>query len=739
MEQKILDLLSQKDYMGNNIDEIATILGYDHSQDFKELVKCLVRMEDEGKIKRGILDRYFLANHESVIIGTVQLHARGYAFIRVDDEEQDDIYVGASNLNGALNGDKVKIELIGKQSGNSLEGKVVEIIQRGLQQVVGLVKQRKGRYLILVDDPKFNSVVYLDGDRKGAMEGHKVVVEMTKFTPPYKGKVVRIIGHKNDPGVDILSIVARYDIPVEFDQKVMDSLVDIPDEVSQEDKQGRVDLRDELIVTIDGDDAKDLDDAISLKKLKNGNYKLGVHIADVSHYVKEDSELDKSAVERGTSVYLVDRVIPMLPHKLSNGICSLNPRVDRLTISCIMEIDPHGEVVSHEILPTLIHSSERMTYNNVNKILDGDKKVTKRYQDIYKLFFLMEELAIILRTKRNKKGAIDFDVNEAKVIVDKRGKPTDIVLRTRGMAEKMIEEFMLVANETVAEHFKWLDVPFIYRVHEHPKKKKLLNFATVASTLGYKVKGSLDHVYPKELSDLLESTKGTEEHSVISTLLLRCMQKARYDSECLGHYGLADEYYTHFTSPIRRYPDLLVHRLIHTYLFENKMDEKTIEHFSKRVPMLAESSSAREIDAVNCERDVDSMKMAEYMSRHIGEEFDGIISSVTGFGFFVELPNTIDGLVHISTLMDDYYHYDEQFMMLIGEMTGKKYKMSDKVRVKVVSASKIDAQIDFEVVTKKPKKRKVREFNTTATKKKQKQPYYAAFKKKSTRKSRRGS
>lgn len=739
MEEKILELLSKDDYLGMNVDELASFLGYDTTVSFKELVKCLVQLEDKGMVVRGFQDRYFLPDRSSILIGTVQLHQRGFAFIHVG-EDQEDIYVGEKYLNGAMNKDKVKVKLIGKQSGSSLEGEVLEILERGQQRVVGLVKERKGKYYVAVDDPKFSSLVLITGNRKGVMEGHKVVCKITSFIPPITGEIIEVLGHRNDPRVDILSIVARYDMPIEFNDKVIQEIESIPDEVSAEDKLDRVDLRDELIVTIDGDDAKDLDDAISLKRLENGNYQLGVHIADVSHYVKEGTELDKEAVRRGTSVYLVDRVIPMLPHKLSNGICSLNPHVDRLTISCIMEVDHQGNVVDHQILPTMIHSTERMTYNNVNKILDGDKAMTKRYQDIYKLFFLMEELAIILRTKRNKKGAIDFNVNEAKVIVDKKGKPIDIVLRERGMSEKIIEEFMLLANETIAEHFYWLEVPFIYRVHEHPKKKKLLNFATIAGVLGYKIKGSLDHVYPNELSALIEASKDKPEHSIISTLLLRCMQKARYDKECLGHYGLADEYYTHFTSPIRRYPDLLVHRLIHQYVFEQKLDDKTIKHFNEVIPELAESSSQREIDAVNCERDVMDMKMAEYMQRHIGEEFDGFISSVTAFGFFVELPNTIDGLVHISTLMDDYYHYDPQYMMLIGEMTGRKYRMSDKVRVRVVSASKLEGQVDFEIVSKAPKKRRVREQKPLPmAKKNDKKPFYAfASKKGARKKSRRG-
>ena len=440
--------------------------------------------------------------------------------------------------------------------------------------------------------------------------------------------------------------------------------------------------------------------------MDNGHYQLGVHIADVSYYVTESSPLDKEAVKRGTSIYLVDRVIPMLPHKLSNGICSLNPNTDRYTISCIMEIDKNGEVVNHEIIPSVIHSSYRMTYNNVNAILDGDFPLQQKYEKVVPLFFLMQELATLLRSKRDERGAIDFDVNEAKVLVDEKGHPTDVVLRTRGASDKIIEEFMLKANETVAQHFKWMDLPFIYRVHEHPKLKKLQQFAAIVKPLGYTIKGSLEHVYPNELSAIVEASKGTEEHTVISTLLLRCMQKARYDRQCLGHFGLADEYYTHFTSPIRRYPDLLVHRCIRNFLFEQNYEETA--HFEAVIPELAEQSSFRERESIDIEREVMDMKMAEYMESHIGEEFEGIISSITQFGFFVELPNTVDGLVHITDLTDDYYHYDEKNIMLRGERTGKTFKLSDKVKVRVIGSSKKERTVDFELVGMKARVKKLK-------------------------------
>ena len=448
-----------------------------------------------------------------------------------------------------------------------------------------------------------------------------------------------------------------------------------------------------------------MDDGISLKKLANGNYYLGVHIADVSYYVKEGSPLDKEAFLRGTSIYLADRVIPMLPHKLSNGICSLNPKVDRFTISCFMEVNQKGEVVDHEIVPAIINSTERMTYTNVNKILDGDQALQLEYSHVKDMFFLMQELASILQEKKAKRGAIDFDVKEAKVVVNGKGETVDVVLRNRGASDRIIEEFMLLANETVAKHFKWLELPFIYRVHEQPKTKKLMQFSSIAKVMGYSIKGSLEHIYPNELSSIIEASKDTPEHTIISTLLLRCMQKARYDEQCLGHFGLADEFYTHFTSPIRRYPDLIVHRLIRKYLFEKCIDDQTIRHYQEIMPEIALQSSNREREAIDIEREVDDMKIAEYMEKHIGEEFEGIISSITNFGFFVELDNTIDGLVHVSDLVDDFYFFDEKNLRYVGQRTGKVFKMSDRVKVKVSSASKVDKAVDFEIVGMKSNKK----------------------------------
>lgn len=704
MKDHILDILKQKGPL--SVDEFSKEFHHHTGDEFRDLLKCLNLLEDEGRIVRNEKNEYLLIEDSNMVVGTLSINKRGFGFVSVD-EVSDDIFISPKDLKDAFHQDKVLVQLKKKQSGARQEGRIVKVIQRGQTRLVGVLKKGKRELIFTADDVKFDKPVYIDhAHSHGAMSGHKVVVEIKTYKPYIKGNVVQILGHELDPGVDILSVVYQHEAHCEFPQEVFEQIENIETEVDQQEANRRVDLRNETIVTIDGDDAKDLDDAISLKKLDNGDYYLGVHIADVSYYVQENSVLDKEALERGTSIYLVDRVIPMLPHKLSNGICSLNPHVDRLAISCFMEITPDGEVVDHEILETVINSTERMTYNNVNAILAGDKILQERYSHVVDLFFLMQELALILQNKRDERGAIDFDTNEAKVIVDKMGKPIDVVLRERGQSDRIIESFMLAANETIAKHFKWLDLPFIYRVHENPKTDKLKNFSTIARTLGYTIKGSLEDIHSKELSRIIEASKGSNEHTIISTLLLRCMAKARYDEQCLGHFGLADEYYTHFTSPIRRYPDLMVHRLIRTYLFKKDMDEKTLKHYGSIMQSIADKASALERKAIDIEREVDDMKMAEYMEDHIGETFEGIISSITNFGMFVELPNTIEGLIKMEDLSDDYYFFDEINLQLIGKRTGKHFKMSDKVKVKVVNASKREKTIDFEIVGMKSNKRK---------------------------------
>lgn len=708
MKNIILDYLKDESNLLRTVDQIATSLKIDKTANNNGLLKALNELELEGKIYRNKYNQYFLIEQLDMRLGTLSVHERGFGFVKIGEDEKD-VFIDKSNIKDAFDKDVVLIKLTTPHGAARPEGVVVSVIDRGRKKVVGLVKKNSHNHLYVeCDDSRFKEKIYVDAAHAhGAMPGHKVVVEIKVYKLPLKGDIVKILGHVTDPGIDILSIVYDHDVNIEFPKAVYNQIEAIPDQVAKSDHEGRVDLTDMTIVTIDGDDAMDLDDAISLEKLPNGNYYLGVHIADVSHYVTEESPLDIEAVDRGTSIYLVDRVIPMLPHKLSNGICSLNPNVDRLTISCFMEIDHKGDVIRHEIHPTIINSSHRMTYNNVNKILAGDTQLMSEYHDVLELFYQMEELAAIRRKFRDKRGSIDFDIDEGKVVVNDQGFPVDIVIRTRGISERIIEEFMLVANETIAQRFHWMELPFIYRVHEHPDTKKLARFFSIASAFGYRPHGSLDDMYPNQLSAIIEDSRDKDEHQVIATLMLRSMAKARYDASCLGHFGLAADFYTHFTSPIRRYPDLLVHRLIRAYLFDNKLDLKTVKHFESVIPDLALKASDNERRAIDIEREVEDMKKAEFMEGKVGQVFDGIISSVTNFGIFVELENTIDGLVHVVDMVDDYYFFDEVKLRYLGRHTGSVYGMGQKVKVKLKSASKAEKRIDFELVTKSNKKRRV--------------------------------
>jgi ribonuclease R len=546
----------------------------------------------------------------------------------------------------------------------------------------------------------------------GAVSGQKVVATIVSYPEgraAAEGEVIEILGHKDDPGVDIIAIIRKFMLPEAFQDEVMHEADTVPDSISEDELKGRRDLRGKRIVTIDGEDAKDLDDAVNVEQLPNGNYLLGVHIADVSYYVRENSALDREAYNRGCSVYLVDRVIPMLPHRLSNGICSLNPQVDRLTMSCEMEIDADANVVRHDIFTSVINTTERMTYTNVRKILTGEaeEELLERYAGLVDDFRLMEKLAMKLRSKRMRRGAIDFDFQESKILVDANGKPTDIVKRERSIAEMIIEEFMLKANETVAEHFYWLKVPFLYRIHEDPDGEKLMNFMTFIANFGYVVRGKGNTVHPRALQSLLEEIKGTKEETVISTVLLRSMKQARYEAESLGHFGLAAEYYSHFTSPIRRYPDLIIHRVIREVLEAGALSEARHENLTARMADIARQSSERERVAVEAERETDALKKAEFMLDKIGFEFEGIISSVTNFGVFVELENTVEGLIRLSDMVDDYYHYHEMQHALIGERTSKVYRIGDEVKVRVTRVNMEDHTIDFEMVDTKPRGQKM--------------------------------
>ncbi|WP_132746929.1 ribonuclease R [Scopulibacillus darangshiensis] len=714
--QEILAYMREEAYKPLTITELEEVFELTDSEDFKAFIKTLNMMEDKGYIVRTRSNRYGVPEKMNLIRGRVQGHAKGFAFIIPDEDTSNDVYVSQGDLGGAMNGDTVIVRLAHESSGDRPEGMVIRIIERGVTKIVGTYSDSRHFGFVIPDDNRIPEDIFIPKEEAaGAAEGHKVVVQITKYPEgrmKAEGRVIEILGHKNDPGIDILSIIYKHGLPLEFPDEVMNEAKAAPDEIDPEELKGRRDLRNETIVTIDGEDAKDLDDAVNVIKLDNGNYKLGVHIADVSYYVKEGSALDEEAFDRGTSVYLVDRVIPMIPHRLSNGICSLNPKVDRLTISCEMEMTPSGKVVNHDIFPSVIRTTERMTYTNVRKILlKEDDEVLERYKDLLPFFDQMGELASILTEKRRQRGAIDFDFTEAKIIVNDEGKPADVVIRERSVAERLIEEFMLAANETVAEHFHWRELPFIYRIHEEPNPEKLEKFYNFAVNFGYVVKGSVDNIHPRTLQSLLEEVKGKPEEPVISTVMLRSMQQAKYFHESLGHFGLSTEFYTHFTSPIRRYPDLIVHRLIRKYLFEKQTDEKTKYYWEKELPEIARHTSARERRAVDAERETDDLKKAEYMQDKIGETFEGMVSGVTNFGLFVELPNTIEGLVHISYLTDDYYHYREEHMALIGERTGNVFRIGDEIEVRVISVNLDERSIDFEIVgmkARKPRERKAR-------------------------------
>lgn len=708
---RLLSYMKEEAYKPLSTKELEEAFGIKDSEEFKDFVKALVYMEDNGLIVRTRSNRYGVPERMDLIRGKVIGHSKGFAFVMPEDNEMDDIFIPPTELNTAMHGDTVLVRVNRQAAGESRqEGTVIRIVDRGIKEVVGTYTESKNFGFVIPDEKKVANDIFIPKNAtNGAVEGHKVVVKLTTYPEgrlSAEGEVIQILGHKNDPGVDILSVIHKHGLPGDFPKEALDQANSTPDEINEEDIKGRRDLRDQVIVTIDGADAKDLDDAVTVTKLDNGNYKLGVHIADVTHYVTEGSAIDMEAQDRGTSCYLVDRVIPMIPHRLSNGICSLNPKVNRLTMSCEMEISSSGEVVKHEIFHSVIKTTERMTYTDVNKILvDKDEEVIERYEPLIPMFHEMEKLAEILRNKRMTRGAIDFDFKEAKVLVQEDGTPTDVVLRERSVAERLIEEFMLVANETVAEHFHWMNVPFIYRVHEDPKEEKLQRFFEFITNFGYVVKGKGNTIHPRALQEIIEAVQGKPEEMVVSTVMLRSMKQAKYDEESLGHFGLSTEYYTHFTSPIRRYPDLIVHRLIRTYLIEGKVDAKTQEKWNEMLPEIAEHSSNMERRAVEAERETDELKKAEFMLDKIGEEYDGIISSVTNFGMFVELPNTIEGLVHVSYLTDDYYRYDERHYAMIGERTGKVYRIGDEITIRVVNVNKDERSIDFEVVGMKGTRR----------------------------------
>lgn len=701
MRESIINVLKNSD-RALDIYELQDRVGVNSVEETKEFTEELRKLEDEVVVYHSNKDKYMMLENSHLRKGVMRANKKGFGFVEVEGLD-DDIYVSQDNMNGAIHDDVVLVEITSKMNIDRIEGRVLKIIERKIQKYIGLMKfDSKGMGHVILDDSKIKLNIQVPKEKSlNAVDGHKVVVEVDKMmnhNGRCEGHVCEIIGHVNDPGVDILSIIYKYNINVDFPDEVKSQVASMPMEVYESDLKGRRDLRDQVIFTIDGDDTKDIDDAISIEKLSNGHYRLGVHIADVSYYVKEGSPLDTEAMDRGTSVYLVDRVIPMLPHELSNGICSLNPNVDRLAMSCVMEFNSEGKQLDYEIFPSVIRSRIQMTYKKVNSILEKNI-IPEGYEDFADDLKTMEELAEILRKAKVKRGYIDFGVEEAKILVDENCVPTDVVLRERGMGENLIEDFMIAANECVATHIYFMNLPFIYRVHEYPKEEKIRSFLGFVSSLGYQVNGNIKDVKPTTMQAILKQLQDKPEYKILSSLLLRSMQKAVYKPENLGHYGLASKCYTHFTSPIRRYPDTTVHRLLRTYLVEGKVDMQTIKKWEEKLVYIAEHSSERERASVDCEREVDDMKMAEYMEKHIGEEYEGMISSITSFGMFVELDNLIEGLVPLRD-MKDFFHFDEERMTLTGEKSHVKYSIGERVVIKVVRASKEEKTIDFEVVRK---------------------------------------
>lgn len=711
-QEILLDFMRETAYKPLTYDELVSHFELHDSASFKAFEDLLLELEQDGRVVLTRNARYGVPERMDLLRGRLQAHAKGFAFLIPDDRDHPDVYVHANDLKGAMNGDIVLVRVTSKSpSGGRMEGEVVRIVKRGVLQTVGVFQSLETYGFVLPDDKRINRDIFIPKQSfMGAVDGEKVVVRIVNYPEgraAAEGEIIEILGHKDDPGVDILSVIRKHQLPEAFPSEVMTEAEQAPDSITDEEiiQQGRRDLRGLNIVTIDGEDAKDLDDAVNVERLENGHYKLGVHIADVGYYVREGSELDKEAYDRGCSVYLVDRVIPMLPHRLSNGICSLNPQVDRLTMSCEMEFNEHMKVVKHDVFTSVIRTKERMTYSNVRKIVeDEDPELLERYSPLIEDFRLMKELAMKLRDARMRRGAVDFDFEESKIIVDENGKAVDIVKRERSVAEQIIEEFMLAANETVAEHFHWLKVPFLYRIHEDPDPEKLQNFMAFAANFGYHVKGRGNSVHPRALQSLLEDIQGTKEQTVISTMMLRSMKQAKYDAESTGHFGLAAEYYSHFTSPIRRYPDLVIHRVMREVI-ENggALSQKRHDYLSSRMPDIAQQSSERERVAVEAERDTEQLKKAEYMQDKVGEEFEAMISSVTSFGMFIELENTVEGLIRLSALSDDYYHFDEAHMALIGERTSKVFRIGDEVKIRVAKVNMDDHTIDFELVDMKPR------------------------------------
>lgn len=700
-EEIILEFMKDKDYVPMKAKEIAMILGVP-KKEYNNFLKALDNLEIEFKIGKNRKNRYRVIEEE-FLEGTYRRNQKGFGFVKIEGRE-DEIYISKENSLNALNGDKVVIEITEEKNKiKKAEGKIKRVIKREKDTVVGTFQNNKTFGFVVPDDKNFGTDIFISKNDFGkARNGHKVLVKITKYPSKGKkaeGKVIEVLGPPNQAGIDMLSLIKEYNLPARFPEPVVQEAQECGTEINKKEIPNRVDLRDHIIFTIDGEDAKDLDDAVRVIKLENGNYRLDVHIADVSHYVKDGSLLDREAYIRGTSIYLLGRVIPMLPRELSNGICSLNAGQDRFTLSCSMEIDNKGNVISSEVYKAVINVTERMNYKDVQTILDkSDKKILKKYEKYIKDFETMAELAKILKQRRINQGYLNLEIPESKIELDIEGKAIDVHPYEIYFSNEIIEQFMLTANETIAEKFYWLDAPFIYRVHEEPDLDKVKELNQFLYNFNLKIKVVNEKVYPKEFEKILEEIKGKEEERVISHFILRTLKVARYEAENKGHFGIASKYYCHFTSPIRRYPDLFIHRIISHYLEEGyNVDENYVQKYIQKAEEAANQSSEREKIATKVERDSEDLKKAEYMESKIGEEYEGIVSSVTQFGMFVELENTVEGLIRFENLGDEYFIYDDKRKSLMGEKSHKTYKIGDKVNVRVISANKMLRQVDFEI------------------------------------------
>ena len=740
-KDKILDFMNDKQYVPMKAKEIANILNVPKNE-YEDFRILLNQLEEENKIEKNKKSKYKLIDTSKFLTGIFRGNQKGFGFVKIEDSDEE-IYISEHNTKNALNGDKVFIEIVDTSSDNlHKEGKIVKILKHEKDTIVGLFQKSKNFAFVVPDDKKLGTDIFISKKNFGkARNNHKVLVKILKYPERGKnaeGKVIEVIGNVNEAGVDMLSLIKEYNLPYKFPEPVVEEAKKINEKISKKDIPNRLDLRNEEIFTIDGEDAKDLDDAIYVKKLPRGTYELGVHIADVSYYVKEGSKLDKEAIIRGTSIYMMDRVIPMLPRELSNGICSLNQGEDRFTISVIMEINKDGKVISSDIKKSVINVTRRMNYKDVTKLLEyasgtmksgnenlnqlekginsieknskdklenlneEDEDIIKKYEEFIPHFVRMKELAEILMQKRKKDGSLDLDIPESKIILNEDGIAIDVKKYELTISNSIIEQFMLIANETVAEKFYWLEAPFIYRVHEVPDMEKIEELNKFLYNFGYKIKGNKDNIHPKAFAEVLENIKGKPEERVVSNLVLRTLKVARYESENKGHFGIASKYYCHFTSPIRRYPDLFIHRIISKYLEENYVvNEKFVTKYKQQAEDRAKQSSEREKVATEVEREAENIKKAEYMESRIGEEYDGIVSSITSFGMFVELDNTVEGLIRFDKLGNEYFIYDEDRKRLIGEKSNKVYKIGDKVRIRVISANKLLRQIDFEIIENK--------------------------------------